>query len=102
MIVGAYWEASCAQGIDGDEMNNDCFLGGSAYVFGHEPSGWIQDAYLKASNAGSNDFFGHSVSISGDKFAAGSIQEASCTDGVDSDQTDNNCASGGAVYIWNY
>ena len=39
---------------------------GSAYIFKQEGSGWIQQAKLKAGDAEVDDYFGSSVSISGD------------------------------------
>src|SRR5262245_53968086 len=50
---------------------------GAAFVFVREGTNWIQQAYLKASNAGSNDWFGVSVAISGDTIVIGAESEAS-------------------------
>lgn len=44
---------------------------GSAYVFFRSGSTWKQQAKLIASDAAANDFFGHSVSVSGDSVVVG-------------------------------
>jgi trimeric autotransporter adhesin len=46
-------------------------------VFKKDASGnWVQDAYLKASNADANDNFGLSVSISNDTVVVGTGLDA--------------------------
>ncbi|NJM38272.1 MAG: hypothetical protein HC845_10670, partial [Akkermansiaceae bacterium] len=60
---------------------------------------WSQQAYLKASNAGVNDFFGSSVAIFGDTLVVGAEREASGTAGVNS--TPNESADkAGAAYVF--
>src|SRR5262245_21948840 len=46
---------------------------GSAYVFVRSGAVWTQQAKLTASDAASNDLFGHSVSIYGDTAVVGSV-----------------------------
>ncbi len=46
--------------------NENAQLAGAAYVFSRSGSVWSQTAYLKATNASFNAFFGRSVSINGD------------------------------------
>ncbi len=46
-------------------------LSGSAYVFRRDTFGWTQEAELVASDAQPNDYFGNSVSVSGDVAAVG-------------------------------
>jgi hypothetical protein len=60
----------------------------------------IQQAYLKASNSGSNDNFGYAVSLSGDTLAVGAPYESSNATGVNGDQADNSAVRSGAVYIF--
>ena len=65
--------------IDGDTVVIGAFTGdgtGTAYVFtrdtaGSLTSGWTQRAKLTASDGGTSDYFGYSVSISGDAIAVG-------------------------------
>ncbi|MBK7093855.1 MAG: FG-GAP repeat protein [Saprospiraceae bacterium] len=44
---------------------------GSAYVFNRSGTSWTQQASLTASDGAANDYFGHSVSISGDYAVVG-------------------------------
>src|SRR5215470_2078024 len=59
-----------------------------------------QQAYLKASNTGSGDFFGQSVAISGDTMVVGAHQEASNAIGPNGDQNDNSAIFAGAAYVF--
>ncbi|MBK8432933.1 MAG: FG-GAP repeat protein [Chloroflexi bacterium] len=63
VIVGAYQEDSNSTGIDGDQEDNSANDSGSAYVFTRTGGVWPQQAYLKASNTGQQDFFGWSVAV---------------------------------------
>jgi hypothetical protein len=65
--------------------------------------GWYQEAYVKAANAGSSDYFGHSVSLSGDSLAVGAYQEASNQTTITNStaaSSDNSAGSAGAVYVY--
>ncbi|MCF7675508.1 MAG: choice-of-anchor D domain-containing protein, partial [Akkermansiaceae bacterium] len=97
---GAYWEDSAATGIDGDQGDNSAHTSGAAYVFARSGSSWSQQAYLKASNAGVADYFGRSVSVSGDTVVVGAYGEDSATTGIDGDQSDNSASSSGAAYVF--
>src|SRR5262245_23565462 len=57
-----------------------------------------QQAYLKASNTGSNDVFGLAVALSRDTLVVGAPQEAGGR--VNGDQSDNSAFAAGAVYIF--
>ena len=58
-----------------------------------------QQAYLKASNTGANNYFGYSVAISGDTIVVGAILEDSNTTGVNT--TPNELAvNSGAAYVF--
>ena len=58
-IVGSYWDDDAGSGS------------GSAYVFVRSGTTWTQQAKLTASDAAAGDFFGYSVSISGDTTIVG-------------------------------
>lgn len=75
---------------------------GAVYVFARVIGGWEQRAYLRASNVGNTDRFGHSVSISADgtTIAVGAVNESSAATGVNGDQTDNSEELSGAVYVF--
>ncbi|WP_244247563.1 FG-GAP repeat protein [Leptospira yasudae] len=74
MVIGAYRESSNQTTItNGPTASTDTSSmdSGAAYVFRNVSGSWIQEAYLKASNANSNDRFGISVSISGNTIVVG-------------------------------
>lgn len=100
VVVGAEYEASVATGINGDGANNDGFACGAAYVFVRSGTSWSQQAYLKASNTGLGDFFGHSVAVSGDTVVVGAYGEASAAVGVNGNQSDNSASASGAAYVF--
>jgi hypothetical protein len=59
-----------------------------------------QQAYLKASNTGTDDQFGYSVAVSGDTVVVGAPCEDSNATGVDGDQSDNSAENSGAAYVF--
>ncbi|RME88087.1 MAG: hypothetical protein D6767_10775 [Candidatus Hydrogenedentota bacterium] len=65
---------------------------------------WVQDAYLKASNAGPNDYFGVRVGIFGNTIAVAGRYEDSAQIGItNTDGTaamDNGAPDSGAVYVF--
>lgn len=61
-----------------------------------------QEAYVKASNADAEDFFGARMALSGDgnTLAIGANGEDSAATDVNGDETDNNSENSGAVYVY--
>lgn len=102
LAVGAWGESSSATGINGNQADNSAFLAGAVYVFLRAGSTWSQEAYLKASNAGTNDQFGISVALFGDTLAVGAPGEDSSAQGVNGPQTDNLLSDSGAVYLFGH
>jgi predicted porin len=102
LAVGAPSEDSAATGINGNQANNTVLGSGAVYVFSRTGSAWAQQAYVKASNTGTNDYFGNSVSLSsdGNTLAVGAFGEASAATGINGNQADNTAGSSGAVYIF--
>lgn len=102
LAVGARYEASAATGINGNQADNAAMQSGAVYVFTRAGSSWSQQAYVKASNAGANDWFGHSVALSadGNVLAVGAVREASAAAGVNGSQVDDTAAYAGAVYVF--
>jgi len=95
LVVGATGEGSSANGGAGDNSAPDA---GAVYVFvRNNNGGWIQQPYLKASNADSKDLFGSSVALSGDTLAVGAIGEGSRANGG---EADNSAPNTGAVYVF--
>jgi hypothetical protein len=100
VVVGAYEEDAAATGVNGDESDNSAERSGAAYVFVRTGSTWSQEAYLKASNADSEDLFGGAVSVSGDTIVAGAVIESSSATGVNGDQSNNLGSFSGAAYVF--
>ncbi len=76
VVVGAYLEDSSTTGVN-STPNNSATDSGAAYVFVRGGTTWSQQAYLKASNTGANDYFGNSVAVSGDTVVVGAPYEDS-------------------------
>ncbi len=100
LSVGAVYEASAATGVNGNQADNSALSAGAVYVFTRTNGMWSQQAYLKASNTGAVDFFGQSVSLSGDTLSVGAWGEYSAATGVNGNQADNSALSAGAVYVF--
>jgi hypothetical protein len=100
IVVGAEGEDSNAIGVGGVQTNNSVAESGAAYVFVRSGVAWSQQAYLKASSTGSNDYFGESVAISGETIVVGAYGEDSNARGVDGNETDNGAVNSGAAYVF--
>jgi ketosteroid isomerase-like protein len=101
IVVGAEWEASSATGVDGNQQDNSASHAGAAYVFTRDSQGsWSQQAYLKASNTDTQDYFGFGIAISGDTIVVGAYGEASSATGVNGNQQDNSAWRAGAAYVF--
>jgi hypothetical protein len=100
IVVGAYKEDSDTLGINGDQTNDSSNDAGAVYVFTRNGTEWRQQAYLKASNTDDQDWFGHSVDISGDSVVVGARFEDSSATGVNGEQDDNTKFNSGATYIF--
>ena len=110
IAVSAFWEASAATGIDGNQADRSIPQAGAVYVFVRRGTGWTQQAYVKASNTGEagsgdrfaeGDQFGASIALSddGNTLAVGAISEDSS--GINDNQADNSYESAGVVYVYN-
>ena len=101
LAVGAVGEASNTTGVNGSQSDNSASWSGAVYIFTRSGTTWSQQAYLKASNTGAGDRFGHSVSLSGDTLAVGAPNEDSIGTGVNGDQSDSTLTiMSGAVYVF--
>ncbi len=94
-VVGDFFGVSVS--MSGDRIAVGAFgdddfgsRSGSAYVFEFDGAGWGQAAKLNAMDAGSTDFFGWGVSISGDRVIVGA------------DREDENGSNSGAAYIFGF
>lgn len=100
VVVGAPEEASSATGVDGDQGSDDAQRSGAAYVFRRTEAGWVQEAYLKASNTDAGDGFGSSVAVFGDVVVVGAPSERSKAVLVGGDDADDSLISPGAAYVF--
>jgi len=104
LAVGARGEDS-AQTMPSAEGSMDGGLmdAGAVYVFERTDGMWQQRVYLKADNAGSKDFFGSSVSLSGagDVLMVGAPHESSAQrDPSRGGGADDGAEASGAAYVF--
>jgi hypothetical protein len=74
---------------------------GAAAVFTRTGTTWTQQAYVKPSNSGANDWFGVRLVLSGDgnTLAVGAQNEDSAAQGIGGNQSDDSADDAGAVYL---
>jgi hypothetical protein len=75
---------------------------GAVAIFVRSGSRWSQQAYLKASNTGQEDWFGVRLALSGDgnTIAIGAPNEDSAAQGINGRQNDDSAIEAGAVYVF--
>ena len=102
IAVGMSSEDSAATGIDGDDADSSASNAGAVFVFQREKTGWLQQAYLKASNAQAGDQFGFDLAFAdnGNVLAIGAPFEASGAIGIGGNQLDDSVVQAGAVYVF--
>jgi hypothetical protein len=93
LVIGAPHEDS--DSIN-NPLNNDADESGAVYVYVWSGHKWNLQAYLKASNIDSEDFFGTSVSISDNAIVVGAIGE----DSSGTNENDDTASNAGAVYVF--
>ena len=104
LAVAASSEQSSATGIDGNQNDNSKSYSGAVYVFAIDDAGNPQQqAYLKASNADEQAYFGGSVNLShkGDILVVGSTGDDTFGRGVYSNvPIDTIRSKSGAAYVF--
>ncbi len=87
-----------AVGADGKDRAT-----GAAYVFRYNGTTWAQQAFIRASNTESGDFFGRSVSLSGDGnlLAVSAIGEDGSNYGIGG-ANNNSLGDSGAAYVFEF
>jgi tartrate dehydratase beta subunit/fumarate hydratase class I family protein len=75
---------------------------GAAVVFVRQGTQWAQQAFIKASNTGKEDWFGSRLQISGDgnTLAIAAQLEDSAAQGINGKQDDDSAQEAGAVYFF--
>ncbi len=100
VVVGAHLEDSNATGVNGNQADNSAGNSGAAYIFVRSGTSWSQQAYVKASNTGTDDLFGWPVVVSGDTVVVGARYEDSSATGVNGLDADNSARDSGAAYVF--
>jgi hypothetical protein len=105
LLVGSLDEDCAAKGVNPPGCDNDWkedLSMGAAYIFVRSGATWTQQAFLKASNTGPNDWFGSRVALSGDGNIAviGASLEDSGAKGINGKQEDESASESGAVYLF--
>ncbi len=106
LVVSAFDELFLGKGINParDPAVGGAGGTGAVYAFVEHSDGWKLDAYIKASNAEGNDYFGMSLAASNDTIVVAAPGEASNADGISVNnvaaQGDNTAPLSGAVYVF--
>jgi hypothetical protein len=101
LMVGAINEDGSATGIGGTS-NELAAASGAVYAYTRSGIVWTPQSYVKASNTGAGDGFGVSVALSstGSTRAIGAQSEDGNATGIGGNQSNNNAADAGAVYVF--
>ena len=108
-VVGGAAEETCLlpgvnpPGCDNDRLPNvPSVSSGAAYVWVRNGNSWTEQAFLKASNPGMEDWFAVRLAISGDgnTLAVGAPNEDSAAQGINGKQDDDSAQEAGAVYFF--
>lgn len=102
LAVGAPAEDSSARGVDADSSDNASESAGAVYVFASTGNTWTHQAYIKASNTGTGDLFGGTLSLSsnGSTLAVGATAEDSDATNIGGDEENDNAVDSGAAYVF--
>lgn len=100
VAVGAWWEDSSATGINGDQNNNNTTLSGAAYVYSFDGVSWSQQAYIKASNTETENYFGRALVLHGDRLIVSAYADNSAATGIDGDQQNADASGSGAAFVF--
>jgi hypothetical protein len=107
LAVAASGDGSDVTGVSEPPTNvdGDKHYSGAAHLFRRDVTGWVQESYIKASNADALDRFGAGLALSADGniLAVGAPYEDSWARGVNGDEYDDREALGfGAVYLFKH
>ena len=107
-IIGGAGEENCftpginPPGCDHDAAGRNDESVGAEYVFHRTGGTWKEEAFLKASNPRSEDWFGVQSAVSGDgnTVVVSSLVEDSGAKGINGDQKDASQTDSGTVYFF--
>lgn len=104
LVATALDEDSMTTGVNSTPINdweNDTSTG-AVYVFTLDGKTWSQQAYIKPSNSGLEDWFGSRLALSGDgtTLALGTQLEDSNSTGIGGDEENDDAQQAGAVYLF--
>jgi hypothetical protein len=102
LAISDLGDRSGASGIDGSKAITSAADVGAVYVFVRDNSTWLEQAYIKASNAQPDTWFGTSIGLSadGNTLVIGARGESSNAGGIDGDQQNTLAESAGAAYVF--
>jgi hypothetical protein len=108
-VAGGILDEDCmAAGVNpsqpcDNDMKDDTSVG-AAVVFVRQGTQWSQQAFIKASNPGKEDWFGSRLQVSGDgnTLAISAQLEDSAAQGIDGKQDDDSAQEAGAVYFFTH
>jgi hypothetical protein len=103
LAVGAPHEKGSGTGVySSAEADDSMDQAGAAYLFTRSGSTWTQRAYVKPTNTGAGDQFGHHVALSGDgsTLAVAGLDDSNGTGINSSAQADESLSNSGAVYLF--
>jgi len=105
-IAGGAADEDCfSAGINPPGCDNDLKLDsstGAAYVFVRNGGTWTQQAFIKSSHPGKEDWFGSRLNLSGDgnTLAVGAQLENGGSKGINGKQDDLSAEDSGALYLF--
>ncbi len=100
IAIGAAGEDGGGTGINPVVLNDNSFGAGAAFVFNRKGTNWSQQAMVKASNNGSEDYFGRCVAFHGETLVVGADTEDSSVTGVNGNQNNESAFNSGAAYVF--
>ena len=100
VAAGAFFDSSGARGVNPPPTTTTADASGAVYVFSDGPGGWVQEAFIKASNSDEGDQFGYSLDLRGDVLAVGACLERGGGSGIGADEGDNTASTAGATYVF--
>ena len=102
LAVGATGDSSDATGIGGNQSDTSLPQAGAVFVFHRAATTWSQQAYVKASNPATENFFGNAVALSndGNTMTVACYEESSNATVINGDQANSLAIDSGAAYVF--